>query len=221
MRTIEPPPAGDATLSTLRVLAMLAIAVGCAPAAVLAEVSADRAPQAGMERFTPESCPYRFDSDMPADTFCVYRGVVWSSADEECATDVVVIWSSAGASQAPGSGELAEKTSASKEIYLGFLADPGLVVRALVDPRQSGRAEIADYTLGSEEAPQQLAGQITLPAVRPGSAEIFSIDLRDSQRFPSGSCAFASYSGTFVGLAKPPTEATTAIEPRSSGAARQ
>jgi len=233
MRPNEPPPAGDTILSTLRVLAMLAIAVGCAPAAVLAErpsslrhlsgvAYTEPAPQTGPAHVSRESCPYRFDSDMPAATFCVYRGVAWDGADEECATDVVVIWSSF-TSQAPvGRGPAAKTFAANKEIYLGFVADPGLVVRALVDPRQSDRAEIVEYTAGSEEAPQPLAGEMTLPAVRLESAEVLSMDLREPRRVASGNCAFASYSGTFVGMIGPPTEATTfdpAIEPPQWGSA--
>jgi len=188
-------------MSTLRVLAMLTI-VGCAPAAVLAHA-------------TPESCPYRFDSDVPAATFCVYRGVAWGRAGEVCATDVVVIWSSV-ASQARLSGGPTEKASASnREIYLGFVADPELVVRAIVDPRQGDRAEMVGYTLGSDEAPQTLAGQIALRTVRQGSADVLSMDLREMdlrepRSFHPGGCAFAAYSGTFLGMIRPRGEPATA-----------
>lgn len=216
-------------MSTLRVLAMLAIAVGCAPAAVLAEPPSSAqlpelggvvaaaftqpAPQTGPAHATPESCPYHFGSDMPAATFCVYRGVAFGGGGEVCATDVVVIWSSL-ASQAPVSGGPAEQASASnREVYLGFVADPELVVRAIVDPRQGDRAEMVGYTLGSEEAAQPLAGQMTLRAVRLGSADLLSMDLREPRRFHPGSCAFASYSGTFLGMIRPPSETTTSIDP--------
>jgi len=223
------PPAGDVTMSTLRALAMLAIAVGCPPAAVLAgqpspaqlqelggmvaAALTEPMPQTGPAHATPERCPYRFDSDMPGATFCVYRGAVFGRAGKVCATDVVVIWSSL-ASHAPASGGPAENASASnREVYLGFVTDPELVVQAIVDPRQSDRAEMVGYTLGSEEALQPLAGQMTLPAARLGAAEVLSMDLREPRRFHLGGCAFASYSGTFLGMIRPPSEMTTSVDP--------
>ncbi len=92
-------------------LAALAIATTCAPAAV---VATERAPApvarlggvvaaalSGSQGVRPESavasCPYHFDSDMPAATFCVYEGVAFDGGGEVCATDVVVIWSSLAA----------------------------------------------------------------------------------------------------------------------------
>ena len=206
-------------MGTLRVLALLAIAVGCAPAAVLAaQPSSAQLPepggvaftepalQSGPAHVTPQSCPYRFDSDMPAATFCVYRGVAWGGAGEVCASDVVVIWTSV-ASQAPASGWAAEKASAStREVYLGFVADPELVVRAIVDSRQGDRAELVGYTLASDDAPQPLVGQMTLRAVRLGSTDVLSMDLREPRRFHPGSCALISYSGTFLGMIRPPSE---------------
>jgi hypothetical protein len=219
------------TMSRLRVLAMFAIAAGSAPGSALAEhvSSAQRpeladvvaaaftgsAPPTGPAHATPESCPYHFDSDMPAATFCVYQGVAFGGGGEVCATDVVVIWSSL-ASQAPASGGPAEKASASnREVYLGFVADPELIVRAIVDPRQGDRAEMIAYTLGSEEAPQPLVGRMTLRAARLGSADMLSMDLREPRRFHPGSCAFASYSGTFLGMLRPPSETTTSVDPFS------
>lgn len=181
--------------------------LGGVVAAAMAEPQSDRADSA------PARCPYHFDSDMPAATFCVYRGVAFGGEGEVCATDVVVIWSSL-ASQAALSVEHAEQASASnKEVYLGFVADPELVVWAIVDPRQGDRAEMVGYTLGSEEAPQPLAGQVTLRAVRLGSADVLSMDLRAPRRFHLGSCAFASYLGTFLGVLGPPSETTTSVDP--------
>jgi hypothetical protein len=212
-------------MSTLRVLAMLAIALGCAPAAVLAEqpspaqlaepggvVAAaftEPAPQSGPAHATPESCPYHFDSDMPAATFCVYRGVALASDGQVCATDVVVIWSSF-ASQAPVLLGPAETPPGShREVYLAFVADPELVLRAIVDPRQTDRAEMVGYTVGSDEAPQPLAGRMRLRAVRlglSGTAEVLSMELREPRRFHPQSCAFASYSGAFLGMIRPPSD---------------
>jgi hypothetical protein len=212
----------------LLVLAALAITTSSAQATVLAEqpLSAQPpkvggvmaaaftapAPQTGPAYATQESCPYHFDSNMPPATFCVYRGVAFGDAGEICATDVVVIWSSL-ASQARVSGGPGEEASAStREVYLGFIDDPELVVRAIVDSRQDDRAEMVEYTLGSGEAPQPLAGQITLQAVRLGSADVLSIDWREPRPFHPGSCAFASYSGTFFGTLRPLGE-TTAVDP--------
>jgi hypothetical protein len=218
-------------MTRLRVLAMFAITAGYAPGAALAEHASSGqrpelagvvaaaftkpAPPTGPAHVTPESCPYHFDSDMPAATFCVYQGVAFGGGGEVCATDVVVIWSSL-ASPAPASGGPAEKASASnREVYLGFVADPELIVRAIVDPRQGDRAEMVAYTIGSEEAPQPLAGQLTLRAVRAGSADVLSMDLREPRRFHPGSCAFASYSGTFFGMLRPPSETMTSVDPFS------
>ena len=212
-------------MSTPWVLAMMGIAVGCAPAAVFAEqplsaqlrepggvVTAaltEPAPWTGPAHVTPESCPYRFDSDMPAATFCVYRGVAFGRAGEVCATDVVVIWSSLGAQAPVGRGPTGKTSALNREVDLGFVTDPELVVGAILDPRQTDRAEIVWYALGDEEAPQALAGQMTLLAVRPGSGDVLRIDLREPGRFHIGSCAFASYSGTFLGMLRPPSEITT------------
>ena len=111
---------------------------------------------------------------------------------------------------APVRRRLTGRTSASnREVDLGFLTDPELVVGAILGPRQTDRAEIVWYTLGDDEAPQALAGQMTLLAVRPGSGDVLRIDLREPGRFHIGSCAFASYSGTFLGMLRPPSEMTT------------
>jgi hypothetical protein len=211
----------------LLLVAALAITTSSAPAAVFAEervpgqlaslggvvtaVSAE--PQRDRTDTAPASCPYQFGSDMPADTFCVYRGVAWGGAGEVCATDVVVIWSSL-ASEPAASVAHAQKDSASnREVYLGFVSDPELVVRAIVDSRQGDRAKMVGYTLGGDEAPQPLAGQMTLRAVRPGSADVLSMDLREPRRFHPGSCALVSYSGTFLGMIRPPSETTTSVDP--------
>ena len=213
--------------AALLVLAALAITTSSAQAGVLAEeraparlarlggvvAAALAEPQSHRADTTPVSCPYHFGGDMPAATFCVYRGVAFGGGGEVCATDVVVIWSSF-ASQAAVSVERAEKASASnREVYLGFVADPELIVRAIVDPRQGDRAEMVGYTLGREEAPQLLAGQMTLRAVRLGSADVLSMDWREPRRFHSESCAFASYWGTFLGMIRPPSETTTSVDP--------
>jgi hypothetical protein len=150
---------------------------------------------------------------MPAGTFCVYGGVAFGDGGEVCATDVLVIWSSL-VSQAAGRVEPAKKASGSnREVYLGFVADPELVVRAIVDSRQGDRAEMVGYTLGSGEAPQPLAGQMTLRTMRLGSVDVLSLNLREPRRFHPGSCAFASYSGRFLGVMRSGSETTTSVDP--------
>jgi len=72
------------------------------------------------------------------------------------------------------------------------------------------------YTLGDEEAPQPLAGKMTLRTVRLGSsdsADVLGMELREPRHFRPGSCAFASYSGTYLGVIRPPNETTTSIDP--------
>ena len=57
-----------------------------------------------------------------------------------------------------------------------------LVVRAIVDSPQGDRAEMVGYTLGGEEALQPLAGQMSLRAVRLGSADVLSMEFREPRR---------------------------------------
>jgi hypothetical protein len=195
-RNRTPCRPADFTLIALLVLAGLGTSARCAQAAVLA----DRAHAA------PAHCPYHFGSDMPSATFCVYRGVGFGSGGEVCATDVVVIWSSASP-QSPVSADRVEMASGSdRDVYLGFVADPELVLRAIVDPRQGDRAEMVGYTVGSGEAAQPLTGQTTLRTVRLKSSEtanMLSMELREPRRLHPQGCAFASYSGTFMGVIGP------------------
>ena len=113
--------------------------------------------------------------------------------------------------------ERAEKASGSnREVYLAFVADPELVLRAVADSRDSDRAEMVQYMVGSDDAPQPLAGKMTLRAVRPGSSgttDVLSMELREPRRFHPGGCAFASYSGTFLGMMRPPSETKPASIP--------
>lgn len=211
-------------MKSVRLLAVLAISVSCAHPAARAEqpssaprravgavadaASMEAAPQTDLAHTNPASCPYRFDSNMPSDTFCVYQGVAFDRSGEVCASDVVVIWSSL-ASQASVNRALTENESGSNaEVDLGFVTDPELVVRAIVDPRQSDRAELAWYTRGGEETPQAVAGQMNLRA----SADVLSMDVREPGRFHIGRCALASYAGTFVGMMQPPSEMTNAAD---------
>jgi len=148
---------------------------------------------------------------MPPATFCVYQGIAFGADGEVCATDVVVIWSSFDSQPAVGIERAQVGSGSKREIHLGFVADPELVLRGIVEPQQDDRAEMVGYTLGRAQAVQPLAGQMTLRAVRVGSADVLSMHLRAPRRFHPGSCALASYSGTFVGLMRPPSETTTSL----------
>jgi len=71
---------------------------------------------------------------------------------------------------------------------------------------------VVGYPVGRNEAPQALAGETTLSAVRLGSsgtADVLSMELREPRVFRPGGCALASYSGTFVGVIGPPIETGT------------
>jgi len=221
----------DDTLSIPRVLAMWAMMLGSAQGGVLTEQQspvnqpefgavvavafAEPAPQTGRAQDIPESCPYHFGSDMPAATFCVYQGVAFGGGGEVCATDVVVIWSSVAAPPPVSAGPAAKATGSNREVYLAFVAEPELVLRGIADARQDDRAEMVGYTTGGDGAPQPLAGRMTLRAVRVGSsrtADVLSMELQEPRRFHPGSCALASYSGTFLGMARPPSNTTRYID---------
>jgi hypothetical protein len=156
---------------------------------------------------TPARCPYHFSSYMPSATFCVYRGVAFGRGGEVCATDVVVIWSSAGAQSQAGADAMEMASPLDRDVYLGFIADPELVLRAIANSRQGDRAEMVGYTVGSGAALQPLAGETTLRTVRlragGETADVLSVELRESRRFRPAGCAFASYSGTFTGVVGP------------------
>jgi hypothetical protein len=200
-------------MTTLLTIAVLVLTVSSAQAA---EVAEERSPARRLGAIAPASCPYQFGDDMPSATFCVYRGVALGSGGEVCATDVVVIWSSFGSRARATDVEPAPNASSlSGEVYLGFVADPEVVLRASVGSRQSHRAEIVGYTVGRTEAPRALAGEMTLRTVRPGSsgaADVLSMELREPRAFRPGGCALGSYSGTFVGVIGPPIE-TGAYQP--------
>lgn len=222
------PPFSHPRLVRLLVLAALVIITSSAPAAALAEERAPRRlarlggvvaaalaePPSDRADIAPASCPYHFGSDMPAATFCVYRGAAFGGDGEVCATDVAVIWSSfVPPRSAVGLGHAENPSGSGKEVYIGFAADPELVIRAIVDdPGQGDRAEMVGYALGSEEAPQPLAGSMTLRALRLGSADVLGMELREARRFQGESCAFTSYSGTFVGMIGPPSDTTPYVE---------
>jgi hypothetical protein len=211
----------------LLILAALAIAPTSVQAGVLAEerMPVQRAKPSGVAAIPsakPQSegadtalpsCPYHFGSDMPAGTFCVYQGVAFSDDGEVCATDVVVLWSSFDSQAAPSVKRVDKASASNRQVYLAFVATPELVLRAIVDPRQDNRAEMVGYTLGSDEAPQALAGRMTLRAMSLGSADVLSMDLSEPRRFHTGSCAFVSYSGAFLGMIRPPSETATSVDP--------
>jgi hypothetical protein len=186
---------------TILALGVLVLTVSSAQAAVLTRT--DPEPQADWPHVAAARCPYQFGSDMPSATFCVYRGVALGRGGEVCATDIVVIWSSVGSQS---------RVHVEREIYLGFVTDPGLVLRAVVDSQHRHRATMVEYTLPKNETPQPLAGETTLRTVVRGSsgtADMLSMNVRDSPQVRLGGCALTSYSGTFVGVIGPPSETGT------------
>lgn len=183
---------------TILALGVLMLTVSSTQAAVLAP--ADAEPQADRSQVAPASCPYQFGSDMPSATFCVYRGVAFGGGGEVCGTDIVVIWSSVGSQS---------RMNVQRDIYLGFVTDPGLVLRAVVDSQRGHHAEMVEYTLPRHETPQALVGETTLRTAiveSSGTTDMLTIDVRESPQFRPGGCALASYSGKFVGVIGPPIE---------------
>ena len=216
----------------LAILVLAALAItGSAQAGVLAAERLPARNRVGATALAPPetdrahaaaaSCPYQFDSEMPSETFCVYRGNAFGSSGEVCANDAVVIWTSFGSPLQVSAGLAEEEPGSNRVVYLAFVADPELVLQAIVDARRGDRAEVVAYTVGNDETSQPLAGQTTLRAVRLGSsgtADVLSMELREPRRVLHGGCAFASYSGTFIGVLRAPSEAETyadtAIAPR-------
>lgn len=204
----------DAGFRFLAVATLAIVLSGAATDAVAGQPAPGRlarlseAPPAEGAATTPLRCPYGFDSDMPAATFCVYRGDAFGSNGEVCATDVVVIWNSLVAASPSRGAPDGLAAAADREVYVGFVADPQLVVRAIVDPARGDRAELVGYTFGDAAASQALAGVMTLRAVRSGAADVLSLTLPQPQRFHPGSCTFASYAGTFLGMIRAPGEAS-------------
>lgn len=97
-------------------------------------------------------------------------------------------------------------------MYLGFVADPDLVLRASRRSAEGHRAEMVEYTAGSNEAPRALAGDTMLRTVRlesSGLADVLSITLREPRILRLEGCVLASYSGGFVGVIGPPIETGT------------
>lgn len=155
--------------------------------------------------YATASCPYNFGRAMPPATFCVYNGVALGADGEICADNVLVIWSSYAlhALQRPED----TRGSAATEVYLGFVAEPELVLRAVVDPERSERAVMAGYTLGEGRPAVPLAGETRLRAAGgsgPSDAGILTITLQEPRELRSRGCAFAAYAGSFVGMVRLP-----------------
>lgn len=156
----------------------------------------------------PASCPYHFRSDMPAATFCMYRGVALGSDGAVCANDVVAIWSSF-ALEAVAREDGTKKTRGSEPgVHLAFVAEPEIVLRAIADSHQGDHAVMVGYTLGSNR-PQPLAGTITLQI---GAPSVLRLELATSGRSGVAGCALASYVGAYFGLLQPEAEAMVAAD---------
>ena len=169
------------------------------PAAVLAPLATER----GLTRPVappPESCPYDFRSEMPAGIFCVYRGSIVGPAGETCAEDVVALWSSYTPAQVADAARL--NAMPSRSVFVAFVGAADLVMRGVVEPDRSDRAHMVSYTLGRDQEPAPLIGETLLrssgAAGVPGA--ILTVDIHDPLSTATGSCAFGSFHGTFLGL---------------------
>jgi len=75
------------------------------------------------------------------------------------------------------------------EIYLGFVTDPGLVLRAVVNSEYGHRAEVVEYTLPRNATPHPLVGETTPHTVvleSSGTADMLSINVRVTTIPPRG-----------------------------------
>jgi hypothetical protein len=54
---------------------------------------------------------------------------------------------------------------------------------------------------------------MTRRTMRGGAVDVLSRNVREPRRFHPGSCAFASYSGTFLGMLRFDSETTTSVDP--------
>jgi len=103
----------------------------------------------------------------------------------------------------------------STEIYLGFVAEPELVMRAVADPEHAERAEMIGYTLGDGQKSQPLVGETDLRKPTIGadtSGGVLTIKLRQPYRLRPAGCNLASYAGTFVGLMRLPLGSAEIVE---------
>jgi hypothetical protein len=171
--------------------AVVYAAVGTNPVAAREATAFDTVP-------VPAGCPYDFASDMPAATFCVYNGVALDTDGAVCAKNVVIMWSSfAGPADASNSPQ-------PRELYVGFVAQPDLILRGTVGTPASDTAQLTDVDAPERAAP---IGEMKLRAVQEKS-DVLSMDLHDIPELARADCVVASYSGTFVGLLRPPTDQT-------------
>lgn len=141
-------------------------------------------------------CPYDFASNMPAATFCVYRGVARDADGAVCAENVMMIWSTFD-------GTVRDSTtsarSGTRELYVGLVADPEIVLRGTVAPQAPNMAQLAGVDAPKSAAP---IGQLQIRAVSEKS-DVVSMELRSSETLSREHCDLASYSGTFIGLLHP------------------
>ena len=154
-------------------------------------------------------CPFGFQHGMPPSVFCVYDGVVIGSNGQACGDRVMVIWTRLAPEFNADDG-LDENVTGRSNVYFGFVTSPDLVMRADVDAAAESRATIVDYTLGHEQPRVRLRGTAELRFVPAGGGEgteVLSLRIRRPV-LVSGTCAFTSYDGTFVGVMTLPPDTT-------------
>lgn len=143
-------------------------------------------------------CPYRFDSVMPADTFCVYRGVARAQDGRVCDSDLVIIWSGfKDADKQPSS------------VYLGVIGDEELVLHANVDTHDADgmRADVTAFTGTGRDTPGHLRGAVNLrPSASATNADKLELQLSDAHLPADDDCQLSEYSGKFMGVIGPTAE---------------
>jgi hypothetical protein len=230
-------PVRPVILANLILLALTVVTIGrCFPAVLAAERSQARertlrtadttsttpfAPARGGGSALPASCPYDFGGETPASTFCVYQGAAFGRGGEVCASDAVVVWSSAR-------GPLRMTVQADKggiparQVHIAFVDASEIVLQAVVGASQTDRAELVGYTTGDEQVAQPLSGTVTLRPRQPGASravDVLEMEVKGPRPFRPGNCALASYSGEFVGVIRS-THETENMPRTSSDAAR-
>jgi len=146
-------------------------------------------------------CPYDFRSDMPLGVFCVYRGTASAADGEICADDLVVIWSA----HAPrDTSDIRDRSGSTRHVYLGFVGEPVLVLRAVATQRTLAR--FVEYSLESKQRALRLTGFTTLDPEKQGlfAAMTFTLPSRHEFSRDADACTVAEYNGIFVDVLEEP-----------------
>jgi len=141
------------------------------------------------------SCPYDFLSDMPASTFCVYRGSMRDSGGAVCDGDAVVIWSAHSTLDHADGGAA---VTPARNVYFGFVDMPSIVVHAVAD--RPTRARLIDYLPAPAAAPIELGVSTTVGKAAVGSRTLTMTLPAPLPSSDNEECAAESYRGVFIGV---------------------